>query len=502
MTLQFTAEVVCEQLTLSLNIDTPNGNQALRTTRRRFRRYKINEAVMLLQVPKSILPKDHKAFFVMELVSRRLDLSEILSVYNRGDGRGCPPYDPAMMTGLLIYSYLSECETSRKIEEATYDVLPCRMITGDQHPDHDTINEFRSKHLPALAKLFEQSVTLAEESNLISLKHVAADGSKFKANASKHKAMSYDRMCQTIEKYEKEIPEIKAKIELASNGNIPVYQGQLLELHKDLSIREKRLPVIEAAKVALEKRIKREAARRKKKTKKEGNRATQQKKKQAVKGRVSKKSKKARTPEEKAQRNFTDPDSRIMPWKKTFEQCYNAQIAVDSQTQIIVGNYVNQATNDKKELLPMVCQISRRFGRLPDNMSADTGYFSEENLTNKVWNKLGITSLHIPPAKEEKGKKPAAKVGRMPKDISEAEKMVRKLRTRAGRDIYRKRKSIVEPVFGQIKRALDFDEFRLRGLKRVNQEFSFVCAIQNFKKIYTYAPDNFFDASQFVASTG
>jgi hypothetical protein len=414
-----------------------------------------------------------------------------------------------MMTTLLIYSYLTEIESSRKIEQATFDVLPCRMITGDEHPDHDTINDFRKRHLPALSKLFDQSVRLAQDADLVSLKHVATDGSKFKANASKHKAMSYDRMCEKIEKYEKEIPTIKAKIEMASKGEIPVRQGQLLDLHKDLIIRETRLPALKAAKVALEERMKKEAGRRGKKAQKaekKQKQAAQQKKKQKnvkqVNGRVGKKSKKARTREEKAQINFTDPDSRIMPWKKTFEQCYNTQIAVDSKVQIIVGNYVNQATNDKKELLPMVCQIKRRFGRLPDNISADTGYFSEDNLTNKVWDRLGYTNLHIPPAKEEKGKKPPAKVGRMPKDISEAEKMTRKLRTRAGSTTYRARKSIVEPVFGQIKRVLDFDEFKLRGLKRVNQEFSFVTAIHNFKKLYTYSPADYFDAPEFAARTG
>ena len=438
MTLQSIAEVLCEQLTLDIKVDTVNVQRTAQAMRRRFRPYRPDEAVMMLRVPKSILPGDHQAFFVIELVNKHLDLSEILFSYNTGETRGRPPYDPVMMLTLLVYN-------------------------------------------------------LAENANLVSLKHVATDGSKFKANASKHKAMSYDRMCQTIEKYEKEIPESKAQIEMADKGNILVHQGQLLELHKDLKIREERLPVIKAAKTALEKRMKREAAKRKKKDEKKRRRAVQQK--QPVKAREGKKSKKERTPEEKAQRNFTDPDSRIMPWKKTFEQCYNAQVAVDSQAQIIVGNYVNQATNDKKELLPMVCQIGRRFDRLPDNMSADSGFFSEENLTSKVWDKLGITSLNIPAAREEKGKKPPATVGRMPKDMTEAEKMVRKLRTRAGSAIYRARKSIVEPVFGQIKRCLSFDEFRLRGLKRVNQEFSFVCAIHNFKKLYTYG-------GQLTAGTG
>lgn len=433
MTLQSIAEVLCEQLTLDIKLDTANNPRAVQKVRRRFRPYRQHEAVVVLRVPKSILPNDHQAFFAIELVNKHLDLSEILSAYSRRDGRGRPPYDPVMMVTLLVYSYLTECESSRKIEEATFDVLPCRMITGDEHPDHDTINDFRKKHLSALARLFEQSVKLAQDANLITLKHVANDGSKFKANASKHKAMSYDRMCQAIEKYEKEIPQITAQIEMAGKGEIPVRQGELLDLCKDLSIREKRLPVIKAAKAALEERMKRDAAKKGKRSEKKRTLAAQQKEqKQPVKAREGKKSKKkARTPEEKAQRNFTDPDSRIMPWKKTFQQSYNAQIAVDSKAQIIVGNYVTQATNDKKELLPMVCQIGRRFGRLPDNMSADTGYFSEENLTSKVWDKLGITSLHIPPAKQEKGKKPPAPVGRMPKDISEAEKMVRKVSVRS-----------------------------------------------------------------------
>ena len=495
MTSQFIAELLCQQLTLDIKLDKLNGPQAVQAIRRRFRPYRPDEAVMVLKVPKSILPGDHKVFFVIELVSKHLDLSEILSTYNTGESRGRPPYDPTMMTTLLVYSYLTECESSRKIEEATFDVLPCRMITGDEHPDHDTINDFRQRHLPALARLFEQSVKLAQDANLISLKHVATDGSKFKANASKHKAMSYDRMCITIEKYEKEIPEIKSKIEIAEKGDIPVRHGELLELYKDLKIREERLPVIKAAKAALEKRMKREAAKKEKKANKERKRAARQKKKQPAEGQKGKNSKKARTAEEKAQLNFTDPDSRIMPYKKTFEQCYNAQVAVDSKTQIIVGNYVNQATNDKKELLPMACQIGRRLGRLPDSMSADTGYFSEANVSSPLWDKLGITELHIPPAKQEKGKKQPASVGRMPKDISEAEKMVRKLRTKAGSAIYSARKSIVEPVFGQIKRALDFDEFKLRGLQQVNHEFSFVCAIHNFKKLYTHG-------FQFAASTG
>jgi transposase len=493
MTLQFTAEVLCEQLTLNIKLGARGAQQPIRAVTRRFRPYRTNEAVMVLRVPKTILQSNHQAFFAIELVSKHLDLSAILSKYNTGERRGAPPYDPVMMTTLLIYSYLSECESARKISQATFDVLPCRMITGDQHPHPDTINEFRKEHLPALADLFEQSVKLAQDNNLISLKHVANDGSKFKANASKHKAMSYDRMCQMIEKYEKEIPEIKAQIETAIGGDSQVRPGQLQELYKDLEIREERLPKLKASKAALEVRMKRDAAKQKKKSKRR-QQGAQKKTKQPVKARKGKQSKKARTREEKAQINFTDSDSRIMPYKKTFEQGYNAQIAVDSQAQIIVGNYVTQATNDKKSLLPMVCQIGRRFGRLPDNMSADTGYFSEENLTHTVWEKLGVTNLHIPPAKEEKGKKPPAAVGRMPKDMTEAEKMVRKLRTRVGSAIYRKRKSVVEPVFGQIKQTLDFEEFRLRGLKRVNQEFGFVCAIHNFKKLYTHG-------FQFAAST-
>ena len=253
MTFHSIANVLCEQLTLDIKVNRPNfQGMDIQSMRRKFRSYRPNEATMVLQVPKTILPSDHKAFFTIDLV-KCLDLSEIFSAYNTGSGRGRPPYDPVMMVTLLVYSYLSGCESSRKIEEATFDVLPCRMITGNEHPDHDTINEFRRKHLPVLAKLFEQSVKLAQAASMISFKHVAHDGSKFKASASKNKAMSYARMCQTIERYEKEIPEIKKKIGLANKGKMQVYPGQLLELYKDLKIREERLPVIELSKMRLEK---------------------------------------------------------------------------------------------------------------------------------------------------------------------------------------------------------------------------------------------------------
>jgi transposase len=474
MKAEFTGELVVEQLGLGLEIDDLPDPRAERvwSTRKKFKSYRPDQ-MLCWQVPKDILPENHLIWFIRSIVAR-LDLSEILSGYRQGDGRGQPPYDPGMMLTLLVYCYCTERESSREIEQATYDDIACRIITGDEHPDHDTINNFRKQNLAAIGNLFGQVLTLAQEAGLVPLKNVATDGTKVKANASRHKAMSYDRMRETEAKYEKEIPEIKAQIEKAIGAYHTLPQGKLAELEKDLEIREKRLPVIKASKAVLEAEAKENATKERIQAEEKARRQGKQPRRRVWKTQ----------PKPKSQRNFTDPDSRIMPSKKTFVQGYNAQVAVDQQAQIIVGNYVTQAANDKQELLPMARQIKTRFGRLPDNFLADSGFFSEANLTAEEWKELGMTNLYIPPGKEEKGKKSPAPVGRIRKDASVAELMRRKLKTRAGHSIYALRKSIVEPVIGQIKCALDFDSFSLRGLAQVEKEWSFICTIHNILKIF------------------
>lgn len=474
MTFEFTGETVVEQLGLGLEIAEVANPQAERawSVRKRFKSYRPDQ-ISVWQVPKSILPDNHLAWFVKAVVAS-LDLSEILSGYRYGDGRGQDPYDPRMMLALLVYCYCTERTSPRVIEQATYDDIACRIITNDQHPDHTTINNFRKKNLQALGNLFGQVLDLAQEAGLVPLKDVATDGTKVKANASKHKAMSYERMCQTIEKYEKEIPEINAQIAAATEANAPLSSSHLAELEKDLAIREKRLPVIKESKVILEEEAKEKALKERRQAEENARRQGKEPRKKVW----------SNKPNPKAQRNFTDPDSKIMPSKKTFVQGYNAQVAVDGKAQIIVGSYVTQATNDKQELLPMVRQIKSSFGRLPDNFMADSGFYSEANLQAPEWEVLGPTNLYIPPGKEEKGKRSPAPVGRIPKDATVAELMRRKLKTKVGHKIYALRKSIVEPVIGQIKYAMDFDAFSLRGLTQVQQEWSFVCAIHNILKVF------------------
>jgi len=474
MELQFTGQVVFEQLSLGFEIEeSANPEAASRwSVRKTFKAYRPDQTI-IWQVPKEILPQQHLVWFVQKVVAH-LDLSEILSGYRNSNGRGQPPYDPKMMLTLLIYCYCTERESARDIEQATYDDIPCKIITGDQHPDYSTIANFRKENLSALDGLFAQVLTLACEAGLVPLKNVATDGSKVKANASKHKAMSYDRLCETEAKWEQEILQIKAQIEAARGMDPPLAPRQLADLQKDLAIRQERLPIIKTSKVVLEKEARDKTA----------NARSQYEETARQQGKKPRKRAWKTKPDAKAQRNFTDPDSKIMPSKKTFVQGYNAQVAVDGFRQIIVGHDVTQQTNDKQELLPMARQIKSRFGQLPDNFLADSGFWSEANVNNEEWEKLGVTNLLIPPGKEEKGRKSPAPVGRIPKDATVAELMRRKLKTRAGHSTYRLRKSIVEPVIGQIKCALDFDEFRLRGLTQVKQEWGFICTIHNILKIF------------------
>jgi len=255
-----------------------------------------------------------------------------------------------------------------------------------------------------------------------------------------------------------------------------VRDNRLAELLKDLQIRQKRLPVIQESKAALEKESQLAAQ-------KDGSESEQ------ATGTNGKGRKKKHTgePEPKSQRNFTDPESRIMPYKKGWLQAYNAQVAADGKAQVIIGHDVVQSTNDKQELIPMAQQLHLRFGRLPTNFTADSGFFSADAVSSPEWERLGPTNLLVPPGKEAKGRKQRSPVGRIPKDISVADSMARKLKTRSGRALYSKRKSIVEPVFGQIKDSvLGFAEFHLRRLNLVKREFAFICAIHNFMKLYRH----------------
>lgn len=328
---------------------------------------------------KQWLPEGDLAYFIMDMVNQ-LDLSAIYNSYDGTKG-GQPPFDPKMMTGLILYCYCIGLPSSRKIEKATYDRVAFRVLTADQHPDHDTISEFRNRHLKALSGFFVQILQLCQQVGLVKLGHVSLDGTKVKANASKHKAMSYGRMVKKLDELEEEVKRLFAEAEAVDEAEDALYgkgkRGD--ELPEELRFRQSRIKKIKEAMESLEKEAHTKAwAKRKEIAEKEQSLKEQGKKR---------KGKKPKEPSDsvdpKAQRNFTDPDSRIMKdgASKSFEQAYNCQAAVDSESQIIVAANVTQQTNDKQQLEPMVETIKKNTGGAkPQKLSADTGYFSQLNM--------------------------------------------------------------------------------------------------------------------------
>lgn len=373
-----------------------------------FKTYRPYEPFQELILPPNLqewLPEGHLARFVSDVVDQ-LDLSAIFSVYEKGVGRGQPPYHPLMVTKLLVYGYCTGVRSSRAIERATYDMVPFRMLSGDQHPDHDSIADFRKRHLDAFKGLFAQTVKVAREAGLADLTHVAVDGSKIKANASKHKAMSYDRMQEAEKELQAEIERILAEAEACDKEEDARFgkgrRGD--ELPKELQRREDRLKKIREAKERLEERARAEAAERARDA--EQKIATRREREAATGQKVGGRQPEVPNPDEsrpdpKAQSNFTDPDSRIMKdgATKEFTQAYNAQNAVDGKCGIIVGTLVTQAANDSEQLAPTVAEAMENCGEAPEKVSADAGYCSESSLTDE---RLKGIDLYIATGRERK----------------------------------------------------------------------------------------------------
>ena len=434
------------------------------------------------------LPEGHLARFLLDVVSA-LDLSAIYKSYQDKDGRGQAAYAPEMMVRLLLYGYARGVYSSRKIQTRTFEDVAFRYLSGDQHPDHATIAEFRKRHLEALSGLFTQALLLCSEAGLVKLGHVSIDGTKIKANASKHKAMSYKRMNETEARLQQEIDALLAAAEKTDAEEDAQYgkdrHGD--ELPAELQRRESRLQKIAQAKAALEQEAKEKAAQQSAETeqklvereeeeqrtgKKKGGRKPGLRDPDQVK------------PDDTAQRNFTDPESRIMPDganKGSFVQGYNAQIAVDSASQVIVAAEVTQETNDKKQLLPMIARIAANLERKPEKVSADAGYFSEANVTDEL---VKDVDLYVATGRDKHGGAVETSSDPPPADASPKEAMRHKLRTEAGRAVYKMRKAIVEPVFGQIKEQRGFRRFSLRGKENVSREWKLVCATSNLLKLF------------------
>ena len=402
------------------------------------------------------LPEDHLAFFESDVVDH-LDLSAITAVYE-DEERGYPPYHPVMLTKVLVYAYCVGVFSSRRIQRRLVEDVAFRVLAAGNAPDFRTIADFRKTHLSALKGFFEQVLHLARDLGTLRVGRVAVDGSKIKANASKHKAMSYGRMKDKRTQLQGEVDALLAQAEAADAAEDAEYgvdrRGD--ELPAELQRRESRLKRIREATRALKARAKEDAA---------------------AKGQPAE----TATPDPNAQYNFTDPESRIMKGPDGFVQAYNVQVAVDER-QLIIGQSVTQETNDKKQLKPMITTIERQSGITPTHVLADAGYCSDESLAA-----IAETTIdaYISTRKQTHGERPGpCPRGPVPKAATRVDRMARKLQTKAGAAVYAARKAIVEPVIGQIKQARGFRQFLLRGFEKVQGEWSLVCTTHNILKLY------------------
>lgn len=465
--------------------------------KRVFRPYEPDRPLPLPPDLRAWLPTDHTIYLLGDIVDQ-LDLTPILVAYERGDGGGNPPYHPALLTKLLLYAYCEGVVSSRAIATKTYTDVAFRALAADQHPDFRTISDFRERHLPALGDLFVQVVRLAGRLGLVPLEHVAQDGSKILANASKHRAMSYGRMRQAEERLNREIQALLAAAQVADAAEDALHgpnrRGDEVppDLSAEVARREERLARIRAAQAALEAETRAEA---------EAVRAADaaERARRAAAGEPKKPGKlpdPPAVPPDKAQRNFTDPESRIMPnADKAFVQAYNGQVAVDAGGhQIIVGCFVSPQSADTPQLAPMLDVVRAVTGQLPAEWSADAGYFSAANVA--AVERAGSTA-YIPPDRQAHVTPMPPAVARLLADAglgapsagaageTNAAKaaMRARLQTEAGRRAYGRRKQTVEPVFGQVKERRGLRRFLLRGLAKVRAEWTLWCLTHNLLKL-------------------
>ncbi|WP_297464736.1 IS1182 family transposase [Thermococcus sp.] len=424
------------------------------------------------------LPEDHLARFVVDIVSQ-LNLRSITEQYG---GRGSKAYHPRMLLALLFYGYATGVFSSRKLEKATYDSVAFRFIAANHHPDHDTIAAFRKRFLDDLKPLFVQILIIAKEMGLLKLGKVSLDGTKVKANASKHRALSWGHACKIEKQLQAEVAELMRLAEEADSADIP----DEMNIPEELSRRQDRLNAIAEAKKKIEQRAderysreveeyERKVDARKTKAKETGKKPRGKDPKPPTAG-----------PRDKDQVNLTDEESRIMPSAEGFKQAYNAQAAVDLDTMCVISTHVTQSPNDKQEVYPTLKnldELPEQLGKV-DTMLADTGYFSEANVNQCI--QAEVTPLfstgrqkHNQPL-QERFTEPES----LPDDADHVETMKHHLKTPEGKRLYAKRKSTVEPVFGIIKQVMGFRQFLLRGYEAVSGEWTLVSIAWNLKRMY------------------
>jgi transposase len=426
------------------------------------------------------LPEKHLASFVAEIVSH-LDLRPLKDAYV---GSGSKPYHPEMLLSLLFYGYATGVYSSRKIEIATYEMVPFRFLAANTHPDHDTIATFRKRFLEELKPLFVQILMIAHQMGVLKLGKISLDGTKIKANASRHKALSWDYACKLEKQLKEEIKELMRLAEKADAEELP--DG--LDIPDELSRRKERIVAIAKAKEEIERRAAERYAREKEAydQKIAERKAKEEKTGKKPGGRTPKQPEPGPLPNDQV--NLTDEESRVMPSSgKGFEQAYNAQAGVDIDSMLIVEGHITQNPNDKQEIEPALQKLSslpEEIGKV-DAILADTGYFSESN-ANKCISKqvtpyiAGGRSRHNQ-ALRERFFQPSS----LPEDADSVAKMKHRLQTMEGRQLYAKRKSTVEPVFGIIKNVMGFRQFLLRGLTAVTGEWNIVCIAWNLKRMHT-----------------
>ena len=436
-----------------------------------FRPWLVDQPQLLPPSVMEFVPGGHVAHFVRTLVRDELDLSAILAAY--GEERGYPPYHPVMMTALLLYGYSRGVYASRRLERVCEERLDFLAVTAMNRPDHRTICEFRRRHLAALSDLFVQVLKLCQSAGLVQLGHVALDGTKIAANASKHKAMSYGRMKKAEAELKAEVDAWLATAEAADaeeDARLGAARGD--EMPEWVKDKTRRLEKIREAKAALEAEAKAEQAAK--------DAAQAASGKPPRKGGRTPKTPPG-TPEDKAQRNFTDPESRIMKGKDGFLQGYNAQAAVDARAQVIVAHGLTDNAADAGHLIPMADAVEANTGAKPAQISADSGYCSEENLA--ALETRQITGF-VATGRQKHGQA-AADGGEAKKKGPKVEAMRARLREGGFESPYRLRKQTVEPVFGQIKHARGFRQFLMRGLAKVSGEWAMLCTAHNLLKLAT-----------------
>src|SRR4030088_1381877 len=430
-----------------------------------FRPWNIDQTLLLPPNVQDFVPKGHVSRFIVELVRESLDLKEITGSYVSGLGQ--PPFDPQMMVALLLHGYASGLYSSRRIARACRERNDFVMIVALDPPDFRTISDFRKRHLKALGALFLQVLKLCETAGLVKLGHVALDGTKIKANASKHKAMSYERMKKREAELKAEVARMLAAAEAADAEEDETFgkdkRGD--ETPEWVGDKQKRLGDSHAG----------EGGGGGRKSGGSRPKRTSSAKPKAARSRAPP----SEEPDPKSQRNFTDPESRIMKSKDGFVQAYNAQAAVDAGAQIIVAHELTQCGSDQGQLVPLIEAIENNLGRQPEQASADSGYCSESNL--EALEAHGIDGYVAP----GRAKHPTAANGKIGGPLTQ--RMRKKIDDGGFETPYRLRKQVVEPVFGQIKQARGFRQFLLRGVDKVRAEWAMICTAHNLLKLFTLA---------------